>query len=185
MESWRGVPYKEGCSCASCCQFQLGWYISGFRIRIDLMRIRIRIRIRIFANCGSGFRIPDPDPRFDDLKLEKIYSWKFNFDFLDQKLLFTYPQASIKDTQATGEAFSPQKRTSSTSKHKNSVHFSIYMGHFCPPVVSSRQSDSNADRIRVFSSMIFKTPTKKKFTFSKICCLLLSLHLHQSSKILR
>jgi hypothetical protein len=36
-------------------------------------------------------RIPDPDPGFDDLKLEKIYNWKFNFDFLDQKLLFTYP----------------------------------------------------------------------------------------------
>jgi hypothetical protein len=33
---------------------------------------------------------PDPDPGFDDLKLEKNYSWKFNFDFLDQKLLFTY-----------------------------------------------------------------------------------------------
>jgi hypothetical protein len=36
-------------------------------------------------------RIPDPDPGFDDLKLEKIYSWKFNFYCLDQKLQFTYP----------------------------------------------------------------------------------------------
>jgi len=27
----------------------------------------------------------------------------------------------MKDAQATGEAFSPQKRTSSTSKHENSV----------------------------------------------------------------
>jgi len=34
----------------------------GFRIRIDLMRIWFRIRI------------PDPDPGFDDLKLEKIYN---------------------------------------------------------------------------------------------------------------
>ena len=33
----------------------------------------------------------DPDPGFDDLKLKKIYSWKFNFYFLDQKLQFTYP----------------------------------------------------------------------------------------------
>ncbi len=42
---------------------------TGFRIRIDLMRIRIQH----FSNCGSGFRIriPDPDPRFDDLKLKK------------------------------------------------------------------------------------------------------------------
>ncbi len=30
------------------------------------------------------------------------------------------PQAFIKDAEATGEAFSPQKRTSSTSKHENS-----------------------------------------------------------------
>jgi hypothetical protein len=49
---------------------------SGFRIRIDLMRIRIRSGSRIFSNCGSGFRIPDPDPGFDDLKLKKITAEK-------------------------------------------------------------------------------------------------------------
>ncbi len=43
------------------------------------------------SGSGSRFRIPDPDPGFDDLKLEKIYSWKFKFDFLGKKLLFTYP----------------------------------------------------------------------------------------------
>ncbi len=37
---------------------------------------------------------------------------------------------SIKDPQATGEAFSPQKRTSSTSKDENSLLFSIFFGHF-------------------------------------------------------
>jgi hypothetical protein len=57
---------------------------------------------------------------------------KINF-FFDQKLQFTYPKASIKDAQATGEAFSPQKRTSSTSKHENSLLFSIFVGHVCPP----------------------------------------------------
>jgi hypothetical protein len=35
-------------------------------------------------------------------------------------------QASIKDAQAIGEAFSPQKRTSSTSKHKTSVFFLFF-----------------------------------------------------------
>ncbi len=40
----------------------------------------------------------------------KKHSWKI----YDQKLQFTYPMASIKDVQATGEAFSPQKKTSST-----------------------------------------------------------------------
>ncbi len=37
------------------------------------------------------FLIADPDPGFDDLKLKKIYSWKFNFYFFDQKLQFTSP----------------------------------------------------------------------------------------------
>jgi hypothetical protein len=31
------------------------------------------------------------------------------------------------------EAFSPQKRTSSTSKEKIYYFFSIFLGHFCPP----------------------------------------------------
>ncbi len=31
---------------------------------------------------------------------------------------FTYPKASEKDVQATGEAFSPQKRTARISKHE-------------------------------------------------------------------
>jgi hypothetical protein len=67
-------------------------------IRFDLMLIRIRIRIQ----------------GFDDQKLEKkITAVKFFDIFLDRKLQFTYPSASIKDAQATGEAFSLQKRTSS------------------------------------------------------------------------
>jgi hypothetical protein len=44
---------------------------------------------------------------------EKIQVGK-KLSVFDQKLQFTYPKASIKDAQATGEAFSPQKRTSST-----------------------------------------------------------------------
>jgi hypothetical protein len=41
-------------------------------------------------DSGSGSPNRDPDPGFDDLKLKNIYSWKFYFYFLDQKLLFTY-----------------------------------------------------------------------------------------------
>jgi hypothetical protein len=33
------------------------------------------------------------------------------------------PKPPLKDAQATGEAFSPQKRTSRTSKHENSLLF--------------------------------------------------------------
>jgi hypothetical protein len=45
----------------------------------------------------------------------------------------TYPEAFIKDAKATGEAFSPQKRTSSTVKREFLYLFSIFVGHFCPP----------------------------------------------------
>jgi hypothetical protein len=38
--------------------------------------------------------------------------------FFWMKKQFTYPSAFIKDFQATEEAFSPQKRTSSISKHE-------------------------------------------------------------------
>jgi hypothetical protein len=44
------------------------------------------------------------------VKKKLPYSWK--------KKLIYFSQAFIKDVQATKEAFSPQRRTSSTSKHK-------------------------------------------------------------------
>jgi hypothetical protein len=57
---------------------------------------------------------PAPDQSFDDQKiLEKIQLKK-----LIKNCKFSYPWDSLKDVQATGEAFSPQKRTSSTSKNK-------------------------------------------------------------------
>jgi hypothetical protein len=43
-----------------------------------------------------------------------MYSSTKNVLFFYQKLQFAFPQASIKDVQATGEAFSPHKRTPST-----------------------------------------------------------------------
>ncbi len=46
--------------------------------------------------------------------------------------LLIRPQASKKDAQATGEAFSPQKRTFNTSKHEISSLFYL-CGSFCPP----------------------------------------------------
>jgi hypothetical protein len=84
-----------------------------FRIRIHLVRIRIQ-----------NFRLnndPDPDTNWIHAgsrvlmtkNKNKNDSWKkiMNF-FLDLKLQFTYSQASIKDFQATKEAFTLQKRTS-------------------------------------------------------------------------
>ncbi len=61
---------------------------------------------------------PDPDPirtqGFDDQKMKKVTGKKKSF-FEKKKLQFTFLKASIKEVQATEEAFSPQKRTSSTS----------------------------------------------------------------------
>jgi hypothetical protein len=66
-------------------------------------------------------RDPDPDTirihGFDDQKLKKKIQLKIFFIFFFyQKMSFPYLVASIKNVQGTGEALSPQKRTSSTSK---------------------------------------------------------------------
>jgi hypothetical protein len=62
--------------------------------------------------------------------------------FFEKLLKFTYTSASIKEVQATGEAFSLQRRTSSTSKHEISPLFSIIMGYFCPPESISASGSS-------------------------------------------
>ncbi len=78
----------------------------------------------------------DPDPiqiqSFDDQKQKKILSWIF---FLKSKTaIFSYPWASIKGIQVTEKAFSPQNRTSSTSKQMKFLNFfSTFVGYFCPP----------------------------------------------------
>ncbi len=84
---------------------------------------------------------PDPDPAFQaeyrsgsralmTKNCKKITAEK-NFQFFfDQKLQFTYPQASIKNVQVTEEAFSSQKRPSNTSKHDFFKFFSTFVGHF-------------------------------------------------------
>jgi hypothetical protein len=56
------------------------------------------------------------------LKLKKVKNI-----FLIKNYNSPFPRPPIKDVQAAEEAFSPQKRTSSTSTHE------IYLGHFCPP----------------------------------------------------
>jgi hypothetical protein len=68
-----------------------------FRIRIHLMRIRIQ---------GS-----------DDQKFKKIYSMKKEKFWIKNSNL-PIPRPPEKEVQATEETFSPQKRTSRTSKHK-------------------------------------------------------------------
>jgi hypothetical protein len=49
------------------------------------------------------------------------------------------------NAQATGETFSPQKGTSSTSKDENSVLFSIFLGSLLPSWVRIRIRNLYAD----------------------------------------
>jgi hypothetical protein len=74
--------------------------------------------------------------------LEKINSWKFILIFLIKNCYLLIPR---KDAQATGEAFSPKKRKSSTSKDENSVLFSIFVGHFLSSWIRIRIRNLNAD----------------------------------------
>jgi hypothetical protein len=71
--------------------------------------------------------------------LKKLKAEKICLYFLDQKLQFTYPHASIKDAQATGEAFRPQKRTSSNSKDEIPLPFSFFCGSFLPSWIRIQQ----------------------------------------------
>ncbi len=86
----------------------------------------------------------DPDPAFlcwilirirvliTKIKKKCRYSWKKPFLYL--KKTTNYLSLGLhKGVKATEEAYSPQKRTSSTSKHDISLFFSIFVGQFCPP----------------------------------------------------
>ncbi len=64
-----------------------------------------------FYGSGSGSATLFWWPKMEN-NLQRTKIWYFS----DQKLQFTYP--SIKDVQATGEAFNSQNRISSTSKHE-------------------------------------------------------------------
>ncbi len=64
-------------------------------------------------------------------------------------MLFIILRPTIKDAQATGEDFSPQKRISTTSKHENSLIFSVFVGHFAlrdlDPETATQINEINAD----------------------------------------
>ncbi len=87
--------------------------------------------LRIRIHCGSSMLGWIPIQSFNDQK--KFTAEKKYYLFFHHKLQFTYPYASIKNVQVTEEAFSSQKRTSSTSKHEISWVFSSFVGHFFPP----------------------------------------------------
>jgi hypothetical protein len=91
-------------------------------------------------------RVPDPrvygPPRsgfgFDDLKLKKIYNWKFLF-------LFSCSKISIYLSLGLHKGRPSYRRSLQLSKEinqENSVLFYIFMGLFCPPGSGSGSSNS-------------------------------------------
>jgi hypothetical protein len=112
------------------CMIEFLFQLPGFRIRIDLMRNRIRIRIQHYFLLR--IRIPDPDPGFDDLKLKKITAEIFFFFFWSKTTIYL-SLGLHKGRPSYRRSLQPSKKTSSTSKHENSVLFSIFVGHFFPP----------------------------------------------------
>ncbi len=77
------------------------------------MRIRIQhffYWIRI-PDPGSGFRIPDPNPGFDDLKLKKIYSWKFFLLFSWSKIAIYLSLGLHKGRPSYRRSLQPSKET--------------------------------------------------------------------------
>jgi hypothetical protein len=81
---------------------------------------------------------------FDDQKMGKIYSSKKIYIFSIKSCnLLPYPQASIKDVQATGEAFIPQKKTSSTSKREFSALLWVILALMDPDPYSQCGSGSS------------------------------------------
>ncbi len=86
--------------------------------------------VSIRGSMASGMFLLLRIHGFHDQKFEKIYSWKKCwYSIFEEEKLLSYPMKAVK---ATGEAFSPQKRTFSTSKNEIFQLFSIFIGHFCP-----------------------------------------------------
>jgi hypothetical protein len=75
-------------------------------------KLRAVLRIRI------GFK-EDPDPAL------KFYADPGLLEFFDPKSAIY--SINLYDIQATEEAFSPQERSSSTSKHGKFLHFFLFL----------------------------------------------------------
>ncbi len=114
---------------------------SSYMIRIRFHLIRIRIQHFRLNGYRSG---TNPDPGFWWPKIYK-FTAECKVFWIKTYNLGTL-LASIKKVQATEEALSPQKSTSSTW---NFLFFSIFVGHFCLPADSlSGSGYESTDLIR-------------------------------------
>ncbi len=128
---------------------------------------------RIFPNCGSGSRV---------LKTKNCKSFtaeKKLYIFLSKIAIYLF-LASKQDAEPTGEAFGPQKRDSSTSKHEISKLFSIFVGNFLPP--GSGRGSSNSNKCDPCGSGS-ETPDKERINYTSI--LLLGLEIQNKQRFRR
>ncbi len=85
----------------------------------------------------------------------KKFTTEKNAIFFDQKLQFTYPHATIKDVQATGEAFSPQ-REHPTRQNINFLNFFLYLWDIFTILDPDQDSESGStDLIESWSETLF------------------------------
>ncbi len=96
-----------------------------------------RVSSSIFQYTGGQTKQNWIVTTLNTLLFHRVSCWDYSCDdnILSSKLVWHITRRwrkRIKDAQATGEAFSPQKRTFNTSNHENSLLFSIILGHFCP-----------------------------------------------------
>ncbi len=84
-----------------------------------------------FQCCGSGSIISRKSGSGYGSRVLMTKKWKKELKFfvINKQI---EKKASLRAVKATGEVFSLQKRTSSTSKGEIYQLFSIFLGHFCP-----------------------------------------------------
>jgi hypothetical protein len=104
---------------------------------------------RIFCQCGSG---SGSKSRSRVLMTKNWKKFTAEKNCLNQKLQFTYPLASIKDVQASGELFIPQKRTSSTSKLEISSFLLFILALLDPDPADQNECGSVRIRIRILNT---------------------------------
>ncbi len=79
---------------------------------------KMKIQLPKGLRSGSGISSEYGYGSGSESRILIIKNWRKKLQlkkkFFDQKLQFIFPLASLKNVQATREAFSPQKRTSST-----------------------------------------------------------------------
>ncbi len=87
---------------------------------------------------------PDPDPAF-----------QLNPD-TDPVRIQGFEEKKLKEVQAIEEDFSPQKKTSSTSKNEIYELFSIFVGYFCPPLNPNTIRNCQTVKTKKMSALPFQ-----------------------------